>query len=63
MATNCENERVFFPKNAPWLATFEKNLKEFPSGGNDEDADLTAYAASLEDQISIAEVLKQLQGR
>ena len=63
MAANCENERVFFPKEAPWLAIFEKNIKEFPSGGNDEDADLTAYAATLEDQISVAEVLKQLQGK
>jgi predicted phage terminase large subunit-like protein len=57
MASYCENERVFFPKDAHWLIAFEQNLKDFPTGGHDEDADLTAYAATLEDQISIAEVL------
>jgi len=57
MASYCENERVFFPKDAQWLFEFEENLKKFPSGGHDEDADLTAYAASMEDTISVAEVL------
>jgi len=57
MATYCENERVFFPKNAPWLIEYETNIKDFPTGGNDEDADLTAYAATMEDKVSIAEIL------
>lgn len=57
MATYCENERVFFPKNAPWLIKYEQNIKSFPSGGHDEDADLTAYASTMEDKISIAEIL------
>jgi len=61
MATYCENERVFFPKNAPWLVEFEKNLKDFPNGSHDEDADLMAYASTMEDKISIAEVLAGLQ--
>ena len=60
MASYCENERVFFPKDAPWLVECEKNLKDFPTGGQDEDADLMAYAATLEDQISIAEILASM---
>lgn len=60
MASYCENERVFFPKDAPWLAVFEENLKKFPSGGHDEDADLIAYAASMEDTISVAEALANM---
>lgn len=63
MATYCENERVFFPKDASWLAEFEKNLKNFPTGGHDEDADLAGYAATLEDKKSLAEVLRDLQGK
>lgn len=57
MATYGENERVFFPKNAIWLAEYEKKIKDFPTGGHDEDADLTAYAATMEDSLSIAEIL------
>jgi len=57
MASYCENERVFFPKNAPWLIEFERNLKDFPSGSHDEDVDLAAYASTMEDKISIAEAL------
>ena len=63
MASYCENERVFFPKNVPWLVEYEKNLKDFPTGGHDEDADLTAYASTMEDSISIAEVLAGLSGK
>ena len=57
MATYFENERVFLPKDAPWILEYEKYLKDFPTGGNDEDADLSAYAATMEDQISVAEAL------
>ena len=60
MALYCENERVFFPKDAPWLMECEKNLKDFPTGGYDEDADLMAYAATLEDRMSVAEALRNL---
>lgn len=61
MGIYCENERVFFPKNAPWIVEYEKNIKDFPSGLHDEDADLTAYASTMEDKLSIAEVLAGLQ--
>jgi len=60
MALYFENQRVFLPKDAIWLAHYEKNLKDFPTGAHDEDADLTAYAASMEDQISVAEALANL---
>lgn len=58
MASYIENERVFFPKNAPWLVEYETNLKKFPTGGvGDEDVDCTAYAEEMELKISIAEAL------
>lgn len=57
MATYIENQRVFFPKNVPWLATYEGNLTSFPGGAEDEDVDCTAYAKELEKSISLTEVL------
>jgi predicted phage terminase large subunit-like protein len=61
MASYFENERVFLPKNAPWIIEYEKNLMDFPNGEHDEDADLTAYAASMEDKMSIAEILASVK--
>lgn len=57
MATYLENERVFFPQNAPWLYEFEKCITDFPDCDHDEDGDLMAYAATMEDKMSIAEAL------
>lgn len=33
---------VFFPKNAPWLAEYEKELKQFPNGTFDDQVDSTS---------------------
>ncbi|TRZ52464.1 MAG: hypothetical protein D4S01_02935, partial [Dehalococcoidia bacterium] len=58
MASYLENERVFFPKNAPWLADFENNIVKFPNRTtHDEDVDCIAYAQDMEDTMSVAEAL------
>jgi len=57
MATYIENQRVFFPKNVPWLSKFQDNLTSFPTGENDEDVDCLAYAKELEKTMSITEAL------
>lgn len=58
MASYIENERVFFPKNAPWLANFEDNITKFPHRAtHDEDVDCLAYAQDMEEGISVAEAL------
>ncbi|GAG46328.1 unnamed protein product, partial [marine sediment metagenome] len=59
MATYCENERVFFPKDVWWIAPYERNLTTFPSGAEDEDVDCTSYAQHMEKTTSIADALAQ----
>jgi len=59
MASYCENERVFFPKDAIYLAVYERNLTTFPSGAEDEDVDCTSYAQHMEKATSIADALAQ----
>ena len=36
--------RVFLPERAPWLAEFEAELEEFPSGRHDDQVDSTTQA-------------------
>jgi len=59
MASYCENERVFFPKDVIWGAVYERNLTSFPSGAEDEDVDCTSYAQHMEKRTSIADALAQ----
>lgn len=60
MASYTENERVFFPKNAPWLDDFENHIIKFPNRKeHDEDVDCYAYAQDLEDTMSVAEALSR----
>ena len=40
-----ENHRVYFPRKAEWLATFEHELLLFPNGAHDDQVDVLAYAA------------------
>jgi len=58
MATYTENERVFFPRNAPWLAQYEGILAKFPNVANDEDIDCTAMAQHMENKMSVTEALR-----
>ena len=58
MATYTENERVFFPRNAPWLAIYEGILAKFPNVANDEDIDCTAMAQHMENKMSVTEALR-----
>jgi predicted phage terminase large subunit-like protein len=51
MATYTENERVFFPRGALWLAVYESNLVRFPNAEHDEDVDVTAMAQDMETVI------------
>jgi predicted phage terminase large subunit-like protein len=39
-----ENERVWFPKEAPWLAEYLKELMAFPGGKHDDQVDSTTQA-------------------
>ncbi|MGA1876444.1 MAG: phage terminase large subunit [bacterium] len=57
MATYMENERVFFPRGAPWLAEFESSLVNFPNTGHDEDVDLISMAQHMESRKSVADIL------
>lgn len=57
MAGYIENERVFFPKEAPWLAAYESALVKFPNDKHDEDVDITSMAERMESSKTLAEVL------
>jgi len=52
------NERVFFKKDAPWLADYETWLVDFPRGKVKEAADITSMADEMETKISVAEALR-----
>ncbi len=43
IAARMESGKVFFPRNAPWLAKFEEELLLFPGGRHDDQADALAY--------------------
>ena len=62
MATYIENERVFFPKEAPWLAEYESNLVGFPRAKHDEDVDITSMAAEMEGKTTVTEGLAMMRG-
>jgi len=57
MASYIEAERVFFPKNAPWLSEYETSLVKFPSVAHDEDIDVTAMAQDMESKLTLAEIM------
>ena len=57
MAGYIENERVFFPKDAEWLAAYESALVKFPNDKHDEDVDITSMAENMESSKTLAEVL------
>lgn len=58
MANYIENERVFFKRDAPWLADYEDELVRFPRGEHDEAVDITSMADEMEKKISVAEALR-----
>jgi len=58
MANYIENERVFFKRDAPWLADYEDELVKFPRGEHDEAVDITSMADEMETKISVAEALR-----
>lgn len=45
-ATLCAQGRIFFPKGAAWLDTFEAELLGFPTAAHDDCVDVFAYAAN-----------------
>ena len=59
MAGYIENERVFFPKSAPWLAEYENSLVQFPLGKHDEDVDITSMAERMEERRNIMDVFRR----
>jgi len=58
MATYVDNERVFFPREAPWLAKYEGYLTRFPRVDHDEDIDCTSMAQNMENKFSVTEALR-----
>lgn len=42
-----ERGHMLFPSGAPWLATLESELLEFPHGAHDDQTDALSYAAAL----------------
>lgn len=58
MANYMENERVFFKRDAPWLADYEDELVKFPRGEHDEAVDITSMADEMETKMSVAEALR-----
>jgi predicted phage terminase large subunit-like protein len=57
MAAYMENERVFFPQGAHWLAEYETALVKFPNAAHDEDVDVTSMVQCMESRVSVADVL------
>jgi len=47
--------KVFFPKNAPWLADLESELLTFPVGANDDQVDVLGLFGRMLDQLIGAE--------
>ncbi len=41
-----EAGRIWFPRNAPWLAEYEHELLSFPAAAHDDQVDVTSYAAA-----------------
>jgi predicted phage terminase large subunit-like protein len=42
-----EAGRILFPRNAGWLADYERELLLFPTGSHDDQVDVTSYAAEI----------------
>jgi predicted phage terminase large subunit-like protein len=42
-----EQGQVYFPLSAPWGATFEQELIQFPSARHDDQVDVVSYAVAL----------------
>ena len=47
VATMFENEKVYFLGGAAWLEDYEHELLTFPTGANDDQVDVTAYAGII----------------
>lgn len=45
LAARIGGQNVYAPRAAPWLATWEAELAEFPKGKHDDQVDTLAYAA------------------
>jgi predicted phage terminase large subunit-like protein len=43
--------KVYLPRNAPWLAEFEKELLSFPAGANDDQVDFVSLLGRLIDRM------------
>ena len=43
MAARVESGDVYFPAEAPWLADFESELRQFPNAEHDDQVDAFAY--------------------
>ena len=57
MAGYYENERVFLPRGASWVAEYETNLVKFPNAKHDEDVDITSMADEMESKVTLAEIM------
>lgn len=59
IAARYETGDVYHPENAPWLDDFERELVSFPNAENDDQVDMTSYAAVV--QARIEELVMQGQ--
>ena len=51
IATKYENELVYHPAQAYWLADYESELLEFPNGTNDDQVDCAGYAGIMSENF------------
>lgn len=58
-AATYERHCVFHPLEAPWLGDYEEELVAFNTAQNDDQVDVTSYAARLLPQMAVHEVPKK----
>ncbi len=56
-----QQRRVWFPRNAPWLAAFEAELLQFPAGAHDDQVDGYGNIGRILDKMADAKVPKQTE--
>jgi predicted phage terminase large subunit-like protein len=57
-----EQERVFFPREASWLRTFEEQLKAFPTAAHDDMVDSTTQAINYVQGTGLMRVSTAIYG-
>lgn len=57
-----EQGKVYFPRNAPWLGTFENEILVFPAGAHDDQLDVLTMGIAVYDQLMYANTVTPRTG-